>query len=126
MALVMPTIVQQFVSDTTRWTAGIVGAQAILGTFRAAARDVGSVVDSMFEGGASIQRFQVVFGALLGDIRKGKQELESLQQMSLVTPFSVDKLAEASQILLGMGVAGEELNATMSRLGDLALGDVDR
>jgi hypothetical protein len=87
---------------------------------------VTNMVRSVVEGGAQLEKWRITFRILLGDADRGNKILGELQTMSTQTPFSFGQLADASQILLGMGVNADNLVAIMSRLGDVAEGDASR
>lgn len=83
-------------------------------------------LEATIGGVSQFEQYQASFSVLLGDMEKGRAKLEEIQKMASVTPFELEDLAKASQMLLGYGITAEELLPTLTKLGDLSQGNAER
>lgn len=72
---------------------------------------------------SSMQQAKAAFGTLLGDQARADKLVDTLREMADVTPFETTDLTQASQKLLGYGLAVEKLVPTLKMLGDVAMGN---
>lgn len=86
-------------------------------------------ISSMFNLGASVvstgidfnnlkQQADIAFTTMLGSGEKAKVFLDDLQQFAAATPFEFPELLQASQRLLAMGFAAEDVKPTLTAIGD--------
>lgn len=68
------------------------------------------------------QQAQIAFTTMLGDGGKAKAFLDDLQQFAANTPFEFPDLLKASQRLLAMGFAAEDIKPTLTAVGDAVAG----
>ncbi|QEL14335.1 tape measure protein [Limnoglobus roseus] len=84
------------------------------------------MVTSTIDLAAEFQSANTSFGALLGDMAKGRGTVRDLQKLAIETPFSSRDLLENGKMLLGMGARADQLVPILSRLGDVAMGDAEK
>lgn len=72
---------------------------------------------------AGFEKAKVSWGVLMGDVAKGNEIFGQLQQFSARTPLAFDAVESAARTLSGFGVEAENLIPTLSKLGDVAMGD---
>jgi len=98
-----------------------------------AARGFATITESIYEAGRAVVKLgmdfenaSIAFEVLTMDPKKGRELLENLQQLAVTTPFITHDLMENAKMLLGFGVAAENVIPTLARLGDLAIGDQEK
>lgn len=64
------------------------------------------------------QQANIAFTTMLGDGKKAKVFLDELQAFAAKTPFEFPELLQASQRLLAMGFAAEDVTPTLTAIGD--------
>jgi tape measure domain-containing protein len=72
---------------------------------------------------AEFEKSRIAFGVFVGDMAKGERVFERLQQFAAKTPLNISGLSNAAGILLGTGVAAEDLMDVLKNLGNAARGD---
>lgn len=93
--------------------------------------DAGKKAASMFvemgrksiELAAGFEKARVSWGVLTGDVAKGNEIFQQLQQFAARTPLSFQAVENAARTLSGFGIETENLITTLSKLGDISLGD---
>lgn len=68
------------------------------------------------------QQLEMSFKTLLGSADKADALMNQLINTAMITPFGMSDIAKASKQLLAYGVAAEDVNDTLIRLGDIAAG----
>lgn len=68
------------------------------------------------------QQLEVAFETMLGSKSKADALMGQLIDTAATTPFEMSEVAEASKMLLAYGMAADEVNGTLVRLGDIAAG----
>ena len=68
------------------------------------------------------QQFETSFATLLQDKNKADVLMSQMMEMTTRSPFSVTELAKGAEQLLSYGMGAEEVNNTLSQLGDIASG----
>ena len=68
------------------------------------------------------QQLEIAFNTMLGSKSKGDALMAQLIDTAATTPFEMKEIAEASKMLLAYGMAADEVNGTLVRLGDIAAG----
>lgn len=68
------------------------------------------------------QQAQIAFGTMLGSGEKAKSFLDDLQQFAAASPFEFPELVTASQKLIAMGFAAEDVKPTLTAIGDAVAG----
>ena len=68
------------------------------------------------------QQLEVAFETMLGSKSKADALMGQLIDTAATTPFEMKEIAEASKMLLAYGMAADEVNGTLIRLGDIAAG----
>ena len=72
---------------------------------------------------AGFEKSRMTWGVLVGDMELGKKVFEDIRKFSAETPLSFEGLNSAATTLKGFGVATDHLIPTLSKLGDVAMGD---
>jgi tape measure domain-containing protein len=78
-------------------------------TFSAAVVGVGKLVAASSKMASSYEGISVRMTAFLGDANKARAVLDKISAFSVVTPFETRGLQEATNKLLGAGIAGDEV-----------------
>lgn len=68
------------------------------------------------------QQLEVAFTTMLGSAEKANTLMTQLTRTAAVTPFGLQDVANGAKQLLAYGVASEQVNDTLVRLGDIAAG----
>jgi tape measure domain-containing protein len=72
---------------------------------------------------ATIEDLQVAFGVLLGSETKAADMMGEIREIARTTPFETENLAEAAKTFLAYGMAQESVLPTLTKLGDVAMGN---
>ena len=68
------------------------------------------------------QQLEVAFETMLGSAEKANSLMNQLVKTAATTPFGLQDVAGGAKQLLAYGIAAEEVNDTLVRLGDIAAG----
>lgn len=68
------------------------------------------------------QQLEVAFDTMLGSAEKANSLMNQLVHTAAVTPFGLQDVAGGAKQLLAYGIAADEVNDTLVRLGDIAAG----
>lgn len=68
------------------------------------------------------QQLEVAFDTMLGSAEKANNLMNQLVRTAAVTPFGLQDVAGGAKQLLAYGIAADEVNDTLVRLGDIAAG----
>lgn len=68
------------------------------------------------------QQLEIAFETMLGSKSQADALMAQLIDTAATTPFEMKELAESSKMLLAYGMAADEVNGTLIRLGDIAAG----
>ena len=68
------------------------------------------------------QQLEIAFNTMLGSAEKGSELMNQLVNTAAKTPFDLKGVANGAKQLLAYGVAVEEVNDTLVRLGDISAG----
>lgn len=93
-------------------------AAAGLGVAFSAQQFIGQVAKIRGE----FQQLEVAFETMLGSTEKASSLMAQLTKTAAITPFGLQDVANGAKQLLAYGVASEEVNETLVRLGDIAAG----
>jgi tape measure domain-containing protein len=74
------------------------------------------------EAAKNFEVLRVSFTTLLGNAVTADQKIKELRTFAAETPFTVEETFKSSRILLGYGIAANELLGTLRTLGDVAGG----
>lgn len=72
---------------------------------------------------AGFEKAKITWGVLVGDMGRGTEVFKRLQDFAARTPLSFEGVESAAKTLKGFGIETEALIPTLSRLGDLSMGD---
>lgn len=72
---------------------------------------------------AGFEKSRITWGVLVGDMDKGAQVFEKLRGFANKTPLSFESVNQAATTIKGFGVATQDIIPTLSKLGDVAMGD---
>ena len=68
------------------------------------------------------QQLEIAFNTMLGSKSQADALMAQLIDTAATTPFEMKEIAESSKMLLAYGMAADEVNGTLIRLGDIAAG----
>lgn len=71
---------------------------------------------------ADQEQLQIAFTTMLGSAEKATAMVENLNQFAAETPFQSSEVQSAARMLIGYGVAAEDVTGTMRQLGDISAG----
>jgi tape measure domain-containing protein len=69
-----------------------------------------------------VQQLQVAFETMLGSAEKSNELFAQLVKTAAITPFGLEDVANGAKQLLAYGLEAENVNETLTRLGDIAAG----
>lgn len=72
---------------------------------------------------AQMEDFEANLTTLLGNADKAKEMLADLKEMANTTPFETTDLLEATQMMLGFGLAADKTQGYLQTLGDISMGN---
>ncbi len=98
--------------------AGIAGA-AIAGV-TLLGRAVGGLAKDLIALGAGMEQTRVSFEVLLGSAEAGNAMIDVLNEFANVTPFVNDQVIKAGKGLIAFGVAAEDVEPTLRKIGDIS------
>ena len=75
---------------------------------------------------AQMEDFQANLTTLLGSADKASEMLNTLKQMANTTPFETTDLLEATQMMLGFGLATDKTQGYLQTLGDISMGNSEK
>lgn len=79
-------------------------------------------ISQMASARGEFQQLEVDFETMLGSTEKASALMAQITRTAAVTPFGLQDVAGGAKQLLAYGVAAEEVNDTLVRLGDIAAG----
>lgn len=68
------------------------------------------------------QQLEIAFETMLGSKQQADALMQQLIKTAVITPFGMSDIANSAKQLLAYGVAADEVNETLVRLGDIAAG----
>lgn len=68
------------------------------------------------------QQLEVAFTTMLGSAEKAQALMSQLTRTAAITPFGLQDVASGAKSLLSYGIAAEDVNGTLIKLGDIAAG----
>lgn len=68
------------------------------------------------------QQLEIAFGTMLGSKQEADELMSQLIHTAAITPFNMSDVANGAKQLLAYGTAADEVNETLTRLGDIAAG----
>lgn len=75
---------------------------------------------------ADMEMLEAQLTTLLGDASKARRMLNEIKELASKTPFGTQDIAEATQTLLGFGVASGEVLDVITMLGDTSQGNAEK
>lgn len=85
-----------------------------------------TLYEALIGSNAEFEQYMTSFDVLLGSAEKAEAMMGELEQFAAVTPLKTEDVTEATQLLLGYGLAEEEVMTTMQQLGDVAQGNAEK
>lgn len=85
-----------------------------------------TLYEALIGSNAEFEQHMTSFDVLLGSAEKAEAMMGELEQFAAVTPLKTEDVTEATQLLLGYGLAEEEIMTTMQQLGDVAQGNAEK
>lgn len=109
----------QKLSSTSQWlgsklaSAAKIGAVGLVGL-------IGTIATFGLKSASNFQQSRIAFETLLGSVSKGDALFKQLQAINLKTPFQLNEIAPATQLLLRYGVAADQVVPVLKSLLDAA------
>lgn len=85
-------------------------AQAVYG--------VGQIMQAGVEFNAKMETYQTAFTTLLGDSKEAARVMEQIREDAAATPFDVDSLTQANQLLISAGVSADQARTDVLSLAN--------
>ena len=83
---------------------------------------VGQGISAMFAQNATMEQTRVAYIGLMGGAKQADDMLAKLWHFAAVTPFEFTELTKDTQMLMGMGVAANDVIPYLTAIGDAAAG----
>lgn len=83
---------------------------------------MGSLLNSIVQTRGQFQQLEIAFETILGSGSKAKALMNQLVDTAARTPFDLMGVASSAKQLLAYGIAAEDVNDTLVRLGNIASG----
>lgn len=83
---------------------------------------MGTLLNSIVQVRGQFQQLEIAFETMLGSSAKAKNLMNQLVDTAAKTPFDLLGVASSAKQLLAYGVAAEDVNDTLIRLGNIASG----
>lgn len=106
--------------------AGIGASAGIVGGIGASIGGIGILIKKSLEEFAEYETAVVDLQVLLGDKKAGSVMVGNLREIARETPLTTAALVKNAQTMLGYGLSAEGLESKLTRLGEVAGGDVER
>lgn len=81
---------------------------------------------AMVKAAADMESMQQQLSTLMGSEQAGAKMFNEIKEMAAKTPFGTKDLIQATNTMLGFGIAQEEAIPIMKQLGDISGGNADR
>lgn len=81
---------------------------------------------SSVKAGLEFEKQSTTFRVLTGSKEKGDALYKSIEKITINSPYKTSQLAKQAEVLLGSGVAPEQIPAFIGRIGDMAGGNMER
>jgi len=119
-------------ADTKSFVTGLNAASTKLKSFGNKAKDIGKSLSMSLTlpisaaGGMAIksasdfEKLQTQLNVLTGSAEKGAEVFKKLVEFSAQTPFQLDELAKANNMLIGFGMSADDAFDSLKVLGDVA------
>ncbi|WP_195984078.1 tape measure protein [Clostridium sp. D33t1_170424_F3] len=85
-----------------------------------------SFLESTIGSLSQFEQYETSFAVMLGDMGKAKSLMEDLKDFAARTPYTVPDVTQNAQLLMNYGVEAENIIKTLTQLGDLSQGSVDK
>lgn len=79
-------------------------------------------IRSVMEMRGQFQQLEIAFNTMLQSEEKATMLMSQLVETAAKTPFDLQGVAQGAKQLLAYGIAADEVNETITRLGDIAAG----
>ena len=93
---------------------------------KAVASAIGSAIKTGMTYNTQIETYEAAFTTMLGSAEKAADLMEQLKQKAAATPFELEDLTAATQLLMNYGLTADEAMDKMSMLGDIAQGNAEK
>lgn len=103
------------VASFAKNAAGYIQGTLIAGGF-------GSLVKKIVETRSEFQSLEIAFETMLGSTERASNLMNQLTQTAAKTPFDLQSLSNGAKQLMAYGIAAEDVNEILVKLGDIAAG----
>lgn len=91
-----------------------------------AMRATRSFLEATIGGLSQFEQYETSFAVMLGNMQSAKDLMSDLQDFAARTPYTVPDVTQNAQLLMNYGVEAENIIKTLTQLGDLSQGSVDK
>lgn len=91
-----------------------------------AMRATRSFLEATIGGLSQFEQYETSFAVMLGNMQSAKDLMSDLQGFAAKTPYQLPDVTKAAQLLMNYGVEAENIIKTLTQLGDLSQGSVDK
>lgn len=99
---------------------------AFVAMTKAVASAIGAAIKTGMTYNTQIETYEAAFTTMLGSAEKAADLMEQLKQKAAATPFELEDLTAATQLLMNYGLTADEAMDKMSMLGDIAQGNAEK
>lgn len=85
-----------------------------------------SFLESTIGSLSQFEQYETSFAVMLGDMGRAQSLMEDLKDFAARTPYTVPDVTQNAQLLMNYGVEAENIIKTLTQLGDLSQGSVDK
>jgi len=101
---------------------GVLGAQAVVGGFKAIASAAGALFDVVAENTILIETLTTEMTTMTGSAEKAADVMEQLQKFAATTPFQLEGIARSAKQLIAFGFEADKITDKLQAIGDVAAG----
>lgn len=91
-----------------------------------AMRATRSFLEATIGGLSQFEQYETSFAVMLGNMQSAKDLMSDLQGFAAKTPYQLPDVTQNAQLLMNYGVEAENIIKTLTQLGDLSQGSVDK
>jgi tape measure domain-containing protein len=111
--------------SSSRW-AGTLGSLKTMIVGAGIAFAAWGAIKTVAQKGVELEQLKVKFEVLTGSVENATKLYNELTAYANFTPYSNDSINKGAEMMLGFGIAQEEIMSNMKMLGDIAMGSETR
>lgn len=107
-------------------SAGTAAFAAVGAAVAAAGAGIVAAAKAGMEYNATIEQYSTSFEVMTGSAEKAVEVVEKLKELGAATPFEMEDLAQATQLLMNYGFEADDAIDKMTMLGDISQGSAEK